>query len=162
MDEQEANLPGKPIQEVIPLVIPDAFSPSPVEKFTQATINHPEIRCIANNKAGARCGYPHQKTSQYCYWHDPAITPEQRKVNRGKRYFPQLPRNKSKIKTVKDVLNLLGKRMEFFLEKFGTMTDPDIEGTICDLAKTYVLVKKCQTDEEAKTVMEFRLNRRLA
>lgn len=162
MDGQEQALPGGPIQVYIPLVIPDGAIPPPIEKFTQATKNHPEIRCVANNKAGARCGYPHQKNNQYCYWHDPAVTQEQRLANRGKRYFPAMPRNTSKIKTIKDVLNLLGKRMEFFLEKFGTMTDPDIEDTICNLAKTYVLVKKCHTDEEARDVFSFRLNRRLA
>ncbi|HYF56334.1 MAG TPA: hypothetical protein VEA41_18925 [Salinarimonas sp.] len=162
MDEQGAE--QKP-EERIPLLVPDEESkpyhpPGHAEKVraTNAARGH---LCKAIKANGQPCGWNHSKSSDYCYIHDPAITPEQRKANRSKRKFHRLG-HRHKVKTIKDVLQLVSIRLDQWIQNTGGAISPEAEQTFCDLVRTYVQVYKCTSDEQALGIAHWNLKRRQA
>ena len=139
-DDSLEGMPDFAKPESIPLVVPD---------------EHPKHLCIATTKAGGRCGFVKSRGTDYCVPHDPAITHEQRQEWRKKRTGAH-PRPstalKPKTKSKTDLLAILSTRFDKFLERFGDMVNPEIEQTICDMARTYIAVLKTESAEgDAKT-----------
>lgn len=129
---------GKP-EEKIPLVVPD----TPPRKPNQ---------CTAFTKAGAPCPTGRVTGKEFCFLHEPSLK-EQRdewrrlpKVKYQAHRLPGRPR-KCNYLTREQVLEVLSKRLTLWLEKYGEVIDANVDGVICDLARTYACVAKTEAAE---------------
>ncbi len=120
--------------ENIPLVVPD---------------NTP-ILCIATTKAGEPCPMHPLKGEKYCLGHAKSIAPELRDKwrNTPKLVSRQMGRPcRAKYKTREEILEILSKRLDLWMEKFGGVLTEGIDDAICNLARTYAAVAKVEIGE---------------
>lgn len=140
---------AKPEEEKLPLVVPDT-----------GHILSPGFRCKSNNKAGNPCGFPKRRDSEYCTAHDPRFSAEQRKEwrekgrrNNGGKKREFGPKKKN------DLLLILSNRLDMFTDRFGEMTTPEIETTICTMLKTYCYILVAEGASEDEVSGKWRIGR---
>lgn len=150
MDSLENEIPAFDKPENIPLVVPDL----PAEKKPRKLrVDH----CAGTTKHGTPCGFAHQKESLYCIAHDPAISDEQR--NQWRK-LPKRPRTgpmgrpplkpEAQYKSREEILEILSKRLDIWMEKFGNILSVGVDDAICDLCRTYAVVAKVEVAEGAE------------
>jgi hypothetical protein len=137
------DMPAFDKPENIPLIVPDI----------------PEHLCTGKNKQGKPCGFPHRHGSKFCTVHDPAITQAQRDEWRTRKRGKTFATDPSRVKTKAELLEILSGRIDGFLARFGQTGGIDVEQTICEMMRTYVVVLKAEADSDAK-VFGWRLGRK--
>lgn len=107
-------------------------------------------------KAGGPCPTPVVKGTDRCMGHSLLIDKEKRAEWRAKSAGIKKVRRSYTVsikngpaKTIQEVLLIVSKRIDLLMEKFGEVADPTVDETLCDLARTYVQVYKCGSDEAA-------------
>ena len=157
-----ADIPFAPKgEESIPLVVPDATPEKSFHVRGREAAAAKGLSCVGTKKNGDPCGWIVGKPGDYCYIHDPTITPETRHTNRSKRIFPKLS-GKRHVKTKEDVLKLVSARLDQWVAQWNTALTPETEATFCQLVNTYCNVYKCTSDEAALGVAHWSLKRRQA
>jgi hypothetical protein len=133
---------GKP-EEVIPLVVPDLTPAAPPEKR----------RCIEKNKLGEPCRVPPLKGGDRCLGHAKSLSPELRDQWRRKsKGIPKLSgpiSKKADFKSREEILGILSHRLDLVTERYGQMSNPEVEDMICNLCRTIALVMKVEAAETA-------------
>ena len=157
-----ADIPFAPKgEENIPLVVPDTTP----EKSNRIRGYEARVAkgatCCATKKNGKPCGWPVKVKGTYCFPHDPAITKEQRRAMQSKRHFPKLTGRRTP-KTKEDVLELVSRRLDQWVEQWNVALTPETEATFCQLVNTYCNVYKCTSDEAALGIAHWSLKRRQA
>lgn len=153
-----------PPEEKLPLVVPDN-TPSIERRVCKGTAK----------KTGLPCSVPPVHGKDYCMGHalDPVngISKETRaewralsaNKQRVRRKFTVSLKGDVKPKTIPEVLLILSKRIDLCVAKFGDVADPAVDEILCDLARTYVAVYKCGSDEAAAGIAShWTLKRRQA
>lgn len=123
--------------ENIPLVVPD-LTP---------------ILCIATTKAGEPCPMRPLKGEKYCLGHAKSISPELRDKWRKKPHLVsrQMGRPcKARYKSREEILEILSKRLDLWVSKFGEAINGEVDEAICNLARTYAAVAKVEVAEGAE------------
>lgn len=138
-------------EEKIPLVVPDTTPLKP-------------HYCHGTTKAGKPCTFPHTKTSNYCITHDPAITDEKRLEWKRKPKVYTKPMgdhshaDKPKFKTREEVLAILSRRLDVWMNQFGDVMKAEVDQAICELCKTYAAVYRVESkDGEDATAKGWRM-----
>lgn len=140
---------GKP--EEIPLVVPDL---TPLKR-----------RCESTKKDGVTpCAVPPLKAEKYCLGHAKKLIPGMKQKWSGLR---GLGRNVSKTQrtirrtvshyTKEELLALLSGRLDLVKERFGAMTNPEVEDMICNLVRTMAAVYKIEQAESLTETPGFRM-----
>jgi len=133
-------------KEEIPLIVPDTSEPK---------TSH---LCTSKNKKGEPCGFPKRHGSEFCTVHDTSITKEQRDEWRRRKTGGKHQTFRRHIKTKEQLLEILSGRFDVFLERFGSVVAPEVEQTLCEMARTYVAVLKVETvEEEGKGAKGWRM-----
>ncbi len=158
--DNEVPFGPKEAEGSIPLVVPDT-TPEKYHGIAGYKAASAKATCAGTKKNGEKCGFLVTKVGDYCYPHDPAVTPEQRRASRGKRIFPKLS-GRRKTKTKEDVLNLVSARLDQWVSQWSTVLTPETEATFCQLVNTYCNVYKCTSDEAALGIAHWSLKRRQA
>ena len=66
-------------------------------------------------------------------------------------------------KTIPEVLLILSTRIDLLMKSFGQVPNLDVDEALCDLARTFVAVYKCGSDEAAAGIAShWTLKRRQA
>ena len=157
-----ADIPFAPKgEENIPLVVPDTTPPEKYHGIAGYEAAKAKATCGGTKKNGEPCGWVVTKPGDYCYPHDPSVTPEMRRASRGKRIFPKLS-GRRKTKTKEDVLKLVSARLDQWVELWSTHLTPETEATFCQLINAYCNVYKCTSDEAALGIAHWSLKRRQA
>ncbi len=139
---------GPQPEEKLPLVVPD-LTPIPAVEHSR--------KCAATTKAGKPCPTPTVKGGDYCMGHSLSFSKEKRAewreksagVKRVRQKFTVSLKGGAQPKTIPEVLLILSRRIDLFIGKFGEVADPAVDETLCDLARTYVQVFKCGSDDAA-------------
>jgi hypothetical protein len=134
---------GKP--EEIPLVVPDL---TPVVPATPE-----KRRCKELNKAGNPCSVPPLKGGDRCLGHAKSLSPELRaQWGRKGKGIPKLSgpiSKKADFKSREDILGILSHRLDLVTERYGEMSNPEVEEMICNLCRTIATVMRVETAETA-------------
>lgn len=136
--DKPENIPPPQPTENIPLVVPDL----PVRR-----------NCIEMSKAGTPCRVAPLKGGDRCLGHAKSLSPELRDQWRRK---PKVllhqngPKAKVQYLSREEVLAILSKRLNLWMEKFGAVMADGIDEAICDLARTYAIVAKTEVAENAE------------
>lgn len=136
-DSQEMPEFDKP--ENIPLVVPDL---PPVKR-----------RCIEKNKLGNPCRVPPIHGQERCLGHSKQLDPELRRKWSAKRSLPSITRRRLKtgiVRSKNEILAILSQRLDLMLEKWGKISDPNIDERICDICRTMAAVHKIDAAEDAE------------
>ena len=117
------------------------------------SLPRPKHLCHGTNKAGNPCGFAKALGTDYCVVHNPAITEEQRQEWRKRRNGGTNPRKPVALvehhyKSRAELLEILSKRIDTFLERFGDAGGIPVEQTICDMMRTYCCVLKVEAEGE--------------
>lgn len=151
---------GPQPEEKLPLVVPDTTPVIPAR-----------VPCSALTKAGLPCPTPVVKGGTLCMGHtlkgDKAKMSEYRQksagVKRIRKSFTVSLGGHTKPMTVSEVLLIISRRIELHTQRFGEVMDPAADEILCDLARTYVAVYKCNSDEAATGIAaQWNLKRRQA
>ena len=134
---------GKP-EEKLPLVVPDLTPTPPELKDKRKRPN----TCKGTKKNGKPCGWRITEDYQYCFVHNPDITPEQRRQwkSMGGRAKSGIRHYKGVSKSPKELLAILSNQLDSFLEKYGDATSVDSIRCICELVKAHLAVHDRITD----------------
>lgn len=146
-----------PPEEKLPLVVPD--------------LTHERKSCAEISKrTGLPCTTPVVKGGDRCMGHsrliDKAIRDEWRAKSAGKKkirrnFFVSL--KDAAPKTIPEVLLILSKRIDLLMKVHGEVPNLDVDEALCDLARTFVAVYKCGSDEAAAGIAShWTLKRRQA
>lgn len=134
--------------ENIPLVVPDL---TPVKPHCQAT-----------KKDGVTpCKVPPLKGEKYCLGHSKSLSPELR--DKWRRLATGIPKTERTVRRKlpfydkEDLLGFLSQRLDLVKERFGQMTNPEVEDMICNIVRTMAAVHKIEQVETEKESTGFRM-----
>ena len=141
MDESLEDMPQFDKPENIPLVIPDDV--------------HPDHFCKHVKPDGSKCRFMRNRAKgrDFCWHHDPAVTQEERHACRARGGSTDKIvtfKRSYRPKTREEILLLLSIRMDQFQGKFRDVSSPEVELTICQMARTYISVLEAKADEDVK------------
>ena len=164
MSDGDLDIPfgPPPPDEKLPLVVPDV---TPTERR----------RCKGiSKKSGLPCSVPPVHGKDFCMGH--ALDPENGISKETRDEWRQKSAGKKRVrrnffvsmkgaapKTIPDVLLILSKRIDLLMKSFGEVSNLDVDEALCDLARTFVAVYKCGSDEAAAGIAaHWTLKRRQA
>jgi hypothetical protein len=139
-DDSLQDMPEFGTEARIPLVVPD-LAPVPAKR-----------RCVEKNKAGEPCRVPPLKGEERCLGHAKSLSPELRdKWRKSSGGIPKLSgavAKKAAIKSREDILGLLSHRLDLVSERYGSMSNPEVEDMICNICRTMAVVMRVEASED--------------
>jgi len=110
----------------------------------------PRLNCVSVAKSGKPCSGPRHSGTDYCYFHDPAISAEARRITRSNGGTAARGKPHLHYKTGDQILKILAKAMDQFM--CGQMSIDTLKG-LCDVARTqaYVHAQMHVGDKDAKS-----------
>lgn len=106
-------------------------------------------RCAGTRRAGGPCPNFPARGSDYCHFHDPAITPEVRKelARKGGLASVGVPRRRGK--TPEELAEIIAEMLDGYLERFPNPDSQTIRD-VCELVRTHThLLDRIPEPEES-------------